>query len=859
MYSPEFYNSIHELITKQSQTLPNAIAIKHKKESITYQDLEISTNQINAFLHNKHITKGDVIAVVMDRSIPMAVCLLAILKAGATYLAIDPSLPIDRIRYLLADSSAKYVISSKKYEALSTGYTDKILFEDAWLNRGNYPEDFLPVARGCDDLIYIIYTSGSTGQPKGVGVSHKGLINLLLYRLKAPGVCKDDNMLGLSSMSFDIAQEELYLPLISGALLTIVDREITRDGSALLEIVRAEGITLMQATPYIWQMMLEAGWDTPLPLTIFCGGEAMTNELAGKLSDRCKEVWNMYGPTEATICTTVKKITDKNEPITIGKPIENARVYILDEHLTEVVPGAEGELYIGGAGVTKGYINRPELTAEKFIDDQFSTIPGEKMYRTGDLGRRLKNGDIQFLGRKDNQIKLRGNRIEKEEIEYQLKLQKNIKDAIVTVYEDGVKNARLMAYLTLKEPLKHDGIAALTSYCKGELKKILPEHMVPSNYEVIDAIPLLPSGKINLKALPRPNIQDAVAEYAAPDTELEKMLIAIWIKHIGIHNIGIHDNFFDLGGTSLIALKTKIQIEKLTNRRLSPSVLFKYPTIQQLAAAINSVTEEPYKSLVPIQPDGTRIPLYIVHGIGLNVLRFRNLALDLGADQPMYGLQAVTDQTESLDTIEAIASFYVEEIVRQNPTGPYIIGGYSIGGVIAYEMTRQLKKAGKAVKGLVIFDAAIQIPTHQYPLLKKILVKTYRQFPKLKFRVTSFINKPKENIAYIKALYSKKFTKGFYGIHDTYGLPDYMQHVIIKFKNAFNKYVIVPYDVTIDLFSSEKVYYLDDPKFLGWKKYARHGVNVYPVSSSHDTMFDTPHHLEIARVLQQRLDELNNQ
>lgn len=319
-YNPE-NNSIHELITKQSQKSPDTIAIKHKKDSITYAELEISTNQINAFLHSKKIAKGDVIAVAMDRSIPLAACLLAIMKAGGTYLPIDPNLPVERITYLLEDSSAKKIIVSKKYEELFADYTDKIIFDDVWLNRADYPEDFQPVTTGCDDLVYIIYTSGSTGHPKGVGVSHKGLINLLLYRLTAPGVTENDNMLGLTTMSFDIAQEELYLPLISGALLTIVDMEITRDGSALLEIVRNEHITLMQATPYIWQMMLESGWDAPLPIKIFCGGEALTNELAGKLLERCSEVWNMYGPTETTICTTVKKITDSKELITIGKPI----------------------------------------------------------------------------------------------------------------------------------------------------------------------------------------------------------------------------------------------------------------------------------------------------------------------------------------------------------------------------------------------------------------------------------------------------------------------------------------------------------------------------------------------------------
>jgi amino acid adenylation domain-containing protein len=856
-YNPE-NNSIHELITKQSQKSPDTVAIKHKKDRITYRELEISTNQVNAFLHTKNITKGDVIAVAMDRSIPMAACLLAIMKAGGTYLPVDPNLPIERIAYILEDSSAKKIIVSKKYEELFAEYTDKIIFDDIWLNRSDYPEDFPSVDTDCDDLIYIIYTSGSTGHPKGVGVSHKGLINLLLYRLTAPGVTENDNMLGLTTMSFDIAQEELYLPLISGALLTIVDMEITRDGSALLEIVKTEHITLMQATPYIWQMMLESGWDTPLPIKIFCGGEALTNELAGKLLDRCSEVWNMYGPTETTICTTVKKITDSKELITIGKPIENARVYILDENLNKVMPGIEGELYISGVGVTKGYINRPELTAEKFIEDKFSTIPGEKMYKTGDLGRLLQNGEIQFIGRKDNQIKLRGYRIEKEEIEYQLKLQDGIKDALVTVYEDSVKNARLVAYLTLRKQLNDDDIAGLIDNCKNELKKALPEHMVPANYEVIAEMPLLPSGKINLKALPKPNIQDAVSEYTAPDTEIEKMLVEVWEDHIGIKKIGITDNFFDLGGTSLIAVKTKIQIEKLTNKRLSPSVLFKYPTIKQLAGALNDFIEEPYKSLVPIQPNGSRIPMYIVHGIGLNVLNFRNLAVDLGADQPIYGLQGVSEHPELLDTIEETAAFYNAEIIRQNPTGPYVIAGYSIGGVIAYEMVKQLKEAGKDVKALIMFDTAIQIPTHQYPILKKIYVKTFRQFPKLKFRVASFINKPKENIAYIKAVYGNKFVKGVYNKHETYGLPDYMQETIIKLKEGFNRYVILPYDVKIDLFSGEKLYYLDDPEYLGWKKYALQGITVYHVSGNHDTIFDAPHHQQVAKLLQKRLDEINN-
>lgn len=857
-YNPN-HRSIHELIRWQSHKLPQTIAIKHNEDSITYNDLEISTNQINAFLQTKNIKRGDVIAVAMDRSIHMAVSLLAIMKAGATYLPIDPDLPVERIAYLLEDSSSKKVIVSKKYERLFSTYTDKIIFEDAWLARTDYPEDFLAIDTYDDDLIYIIYTSGSTGQPKGVGVSHKGLINLLKYRLIAPGIDANDNVLGLTTMSFDIAQEELYLPLISGALLTIVDKEITRDGSALLEIVKNEQITLMQATPYIWQMMLESGWDTPLSLKAFCGGEALTNELAKKLLGLCKEVWNMYGPTETTICTTVKKITDSKELITIGKPIDNTGVYILDEHLNKVMPGIEGELYICGIGVTKGYINRDDLTAEKFIDDKFSPVPGKKMYKTGDLGRWLKNGEIQFIGRSDKQIKLRGYRIEKEEIEFQLRQHENIKDAIVEVYEDSVKNARLVAYLTLKTPVNKNEIGALINTCRKKLKKVLPEHMLPANFEVLQKIPLLPNGKVDIKALPKPSIQGNTAKRVGPTNELEKMLVEIWEENIGIKNIGITDDFFELGGTSIIAVKTKIAIEAITSKRLSPSILFKYSTIQKLARVISDFTEEEYKSLVAIQPDGTRIPVYIVHGIGLNVLNFRTLAVDLGPDQPVYGLHGVplSGHQESLDTIERIAEFYNMEILKQNPKGPYIIAGYSIGGVIAYEMVKQLKAAGKGVKALVMFDTAVQLPTHQYPLLRKIWAKGLRQFPKLKFRLLSFIKYPKATTAYLKTIYGKRFAHGDHQKHDIQGLPDYMQQTIIRLKHAFDQYVIVPYEVKIDIFSTQKLYYLDDPEFLGWRKYALQGVNVYRVSSSHHTMFDINYHQELANLLQKRLDEIN--
>jgi thioesterase domain-containing protein/acyl carrier protein len=660
-------------------------------------------------------------------------------------------------------------------------------------------------------------------------------------------------------MSFDIAQEELFLPLISGALLTIADKEIARDGSALLDIVSNEKITFMQATPYIWHMMIESGWNDHLPIRAISGGEALTAYLAEKLLQRCNEVWNMYGPTETTICATAKKIIKPTE-ITIGKPIDNVRVYILNEKLSKVQVGEEGEIFIAGDGVAKGYINRPDLTEERFIDDIYG-ISGQKMYKTGDLGRLLSNNEIQFIGRIDNQIKFRGYRIETEEIEYKLKQYENIKNAIVTVFHGPLKDALLVAYVVLKVPLSDDNLEYWINDVKEDLKRKLPGHMVPTSIVIIPKIPLLPSGKVNMKALPQPDLKSSHNDVAAPTSELERTLIEIWEKNIGVNNIDVNDDFFDLGGTSLIAVKTKIQIENTTNKRLSPSILFKYPTIKKLAEVIANSSIEHNKALVPIKPEGSKIPLYIVHGIGLNVLNFRSLAYSLDEDQPVFGLKAVVleDQDKPLNTIESIASFYIDEILNNNPATTFAIAGYSIGGVIAYEMAKQLKARGKEVAILAMFDTAVQIPTHQFPLVKKMIVKSLRQINKLKFRVGSFIKYPEENINYLKTIYIKKYKELFYNIKDSYGLPEYMENTIAHLKAAFNLYKIKPLDIEIYLFAGKKVYYLDDPKFLGWKKYALRGVKVHNLSSNHDNMFEHPYNKEIAQVLQQKLNEINCQ
>jgi amino acid adenylation domain-containing protein len=784
---------------------------------------------------------------------------LGLLKAGITYLPIDPSLPVERVDFLMKDAGAERLISAQKYQELYAGF-NQISFDAIWAEKDKYTFEPNTDLNSAHHLVYICFTSGSTGLPKGVGISQQSLLNLLNYRLIAPGVSNHDNMIGLTTMSFDISEEELYLPLIAGAQLTIVDQDIARDGNALLEVIKSENITLMQATPYIWQMMIEAGWKEKLPLVAFCGGEALTKQLANQLLERCKELWNMYGPTETTICTMAKKLNLTDELITIGKPIANAAVYVLNENLQKVEAGLEGELYISGIGVANGYINRPELSAQKFIPDPFSANFDQKMYSTGDLVKQLPNGDLQFLGRIDTQVKVRGYRIETEEIEHQLKMHKAIKDALVVVFKDVVANARLVAYLTLQSGAKNNTALALEIELKENLKKALPEYMVPVDYVFINEMPLLPSGKVDRKRLPAPEIKNNSASYVAPHTNLEQIITDIWINNIGIKTIGVNDNFFALGGTSLIALKTKIQIEKKLNKRLSPSILFKFPTIKELANYLESAVDEDYKSLVPIKTKGSKIPLYMVHGIGLNVLTFKDMVDKMDDDQPVYGLQAVDidHQTTPLNTFEKIAAFYNSEIIKHNPNGPYAISGYSIGGVIAYEMVKQLKEQGKDVKLLVMFDTAIQLPTHQYPFLKKLFRKGLRQFPKLKFRVQTLYHKPVKTVKYLINFYKNELNtlvNKRFGGHD---LPEYMVKTMDSIVHAFYQYKIIAAPIHIDLFVADKLFFLDDPKFLGWKNYANKGVTTYHIAGGHDDLFYPPFGGEVANLLQKRLNEIND-
>jgi thioesterase domain-containing protein/acyl carrier protein len=713
----------------------------------------------------------------------------------------------------------------------------------------------------------VLYTSGSTGKPKGVQIAHHSLVNLMYSLQKAPGITSADKMLAVATISFDIAGVDIYLPLSAGAEIILADSITAKDGRALLDIIRGQNVTILQATPYTWRMMLEVGWEEHLPIKVFCGGEAMAKDLAERLIPRSNEVWNMYGPTETTIYSIIKHVTDAND-ITIGWPVDNTQVYILDEEKNNLTNGEIGEIYIGGAGMAWGYLNRPELTAERFIDNPFT--PGEKIYRTGDLAKLKPDGDIVYLGRIDHQVKVRGYRIELGEIEHNLGKQTGIKQAVVIAREDTPGIPRLVAYVVLESG--QTGIAeksTLDTWDKA-LLEVLPEYMMPDDYVLMDIIPSTPNGKIDRKAMPKPDYShiNRSGEYVAPRTSNEKLVADIWEELMGLNEISIFDNFFQLGGRSLVAVKIMARLEQETGKRLPLATLFEYSTVEKLAARLEIDAEAiTWESLVPIKPKGSKMPLYIVHGAGLNVLLFNALAMNMDEEQPVYGLQAkgLNGIDEPLDVMEEIAANYVDEIINHDPVGPYAVAGYSLGGLIAYEMAKQMLAMGKDVKMLAMFDTYADQTQIYDSWLKKKLTNGWFFVKQLAFTPVLLVQDPKRTIEYKSREVGRRIQKIYKNIFPDKvkkkeGFSAYTDDIHEKSLAAQRNYLLTPVNIAIELFRAKKhTFYMDDFKFLGWKPFALKGVNVHDIPGEHNTIFAPPNDKQFAKVLQECLDKAANQ
>lgn len=858
--------SLPLLISRNLEKHAVKTAIRFYDTSITNGGLLAKSNQLAGLLIKKGIKRGDFVAVALDRSIEMVVTILAVMKAGAAYIPLDPTYPHDRINFMLQDSGAKLLLTNQKYQGYFSSNAEEVLLEDILPELGSFSTENPDIKINCDDLAYLLYTSGSTGQPKGVLVGHNNIVNLLSSIQKWPGITADDRMLAISTISFDIAGLELFLPLISGAEMLMADTETAKDGYQLLKLIKSAEINLIQATPATFRMLIDAGWQNEkLPFRVFCCGEALQPDLAKKLTTLCYGLWNMYGPTETTIYSTGKQIFYEDEVITIGRPIDNTQVYILNEQLGLVTEGDIGEIFIGGEGVAKGYLNQPELTATRFPEDIYSEVPGRKMYRTGDLGRFLKNGEIEFLGRADHQVKIRGHRVELGEIESQLSRQENISQVVVIAREDQPGNQQLVAYVNA--PLvTNNNKKEWVSIWKTALKEALPPFMVPAQIVLLSEFPLTPNKKIDRKALPKPEnaTTDINFGFVSPRTNIEKLVSDIWCDVLNLPAISIYDNFFEIGGHSLSAVQIMARLEKETGHRLPLASLFESPTIESLALLLQmdgkSIT---WDSLVPIRPKGSKTPLYIVHGGGLNVLLFNTLAIHMDPEQPIFGLQAkgLNGIDTPLDKLEDIATHYVSEIIKQNPDGPFALAGYSFGGIVAFEMAKQLQAIGKEVKVLALFDSYANQSAYAYPRHIRVLKKIRSYIYRFLYTFILLLKNPISTFKYKTRMINMKLKTFYWKLNygkfkDQVGFFGYSVEIDNMNQKAADNYFLRPYNGKIDLFRAKvRTYYMEEPKYLGWKKYALKGVQVHDIPGDHNYIFAPPNDKEFASVLQNCLNQ----
>ncbi len=577
--APAPWPTVPAWFAAQARETPEAVAVSMGNRSLTYRELDAKSSALAVALRSRRIGSSDVVAVFLVRSPEMVIGLLGILKAGAAYLPLDPALPAQRVEFLLADAEVSLILTQRELRSALPPTSSTVLdIEDVSAS----PAESHIGHPSSDDLAYLIYTSGSTGNPKGTEIEHAALVNLLAAMLREPGLSAKDTFVAVTTLSFDIATLEIFAPLLCGAKLVLASRDQVIDPEQLADLLDSADATVMQATPSTWRMLIESGWMGRPSLRMWCGGEALAPDAAENLMARGSELWNLYGPTETTIWSAAHRVRSGENPILIGRPIANTQMYILDEHLQPVPVGVTGELFIGGHGVARAYRGRPELTASRFLPNPFDPIQAPRMYRTGDLARYRVDGQIQLLGRTDHQIKLRGHRIEPGEIEVVIERHPAVRQAVVVVDGEG-SGRQLVAYI------RYTDASQDVDQIRSWLRERLPDYMVPGVLVPLDEFPLTPNGKIDRKRLPSLQKVSRVSrgDSITPRNQTEQRISELWSDALHIDRPGIRDNFFDLGGHSLLLVQLHARMKREFNANITAVDLFRYPTIEALASFLD--------------------------------------------------------------------------------------------------------------------------------------------------------------------------------------------------------------------------------------------------------------------------------
>ena len=706
--------TIHALFEEQVARTPEGTAVALGERRLTYRELNERANKLARYLGKRGVGPGTPVAVYMDRTVEMVVALAGTLKAGGAYVPMDPSYPRERLEFMLEDTHAPVLLTEEKFLATLPGHGAHAIRLDAdWETvageRGDNPESGV----GADDCAYIIYTSGSTGKPKGVCCKHKSVLNLFADFARRVPIAPGDRCSLWTSVSFDVSVYEIFSALTAGGALHIASDAIRFDSGTYFEWLSENCISSAYVPPLMLDDLLTWIEKNPGRLglkRLLVGVEPIDEKLLAAIMARVPglAIINGYGPTETTICSTLFDVhpeTARDRITPIGRPVQNSRIYILDPFLRPVPPGVRGEIYIGGEGLARGYLNRPELTAERFVPDPFSEASDRRLYKTGDTARYLADGTIEFIGRVDYQVKVRGFRVEPGEVEAVLGQHPSVKDSVVIAKSDRTGTKRLIAYVVANEKK-----ISLVSDLRSFLKDTLPDYMVPAGFVIMESFPLTPNGKLDRDALPEPEISraDLQGTYVAPRDEIEIHLSQIWEKVMGVNPIGVNDSFFDLGGHSLLAVRLFAEITKAFGTNIPLAAIFQSPTIGEIASMIRGEgLARSGESLIAIQPKGTKPPVFFVHAYGGGVFFYRELSDNLGTDQPFYGLQAVglDGKRPPHSRVQDMAAYYIEEMRKVQPEGPYYIGGRCLGAYVALEMANLLHARGDVVGLLCILDS----------------------------------------------------------------------------------------------------------------------------------------------------------
>jgi len=853
---------VSRLVEAHAFRQPDAVAVVYGDRRLSYRELNARANRLARQLVRLGVKPEVLVGICVERSAEMVVGMLAILKAGGAYVPLDPSYPPDRLSFMLRDSGVQVLVYGRSA-------ADRIPESDAVrvvldVDRAPEPgdEENLPSAPSARELMYVIYTSGSTGQPKGVAVEHASVLNLVRTSAEDFGFGPSDVWTVVHSFGFDFSVWEIWGCLCSGGRLIVVPGHVVQSPVAFYDLLRRERVTVLNQIPSaLRNFLVSASPDCDLRVSdvrlIVCGGEAFPRELASELLAWNIPLWNFYGPTEATVWATNLRVTSSDFPgayVPIGRPMRNVTARILDEEGAPVPPGSTGELYLGGAGLARGYWKRSDLTAERFIPDPFSDTPGERLYRTGDLARSAEDGCLEFVGRVDTQVKVRGYRIELGEIEAAIVADPAIREAVVVAREDEPEVKRLIAYVVTAP-----GRATATWELREWLRKRLPEYMVPSAFVVLEKFPLNANGKIDRSALPLPEkVRPQSPGYAAPRDAVEIKLGQLWEKVLGVEPVGMHDDFFELGGHSLTAVRLFVQIEKNFGLSLPLAAIFQARTLGRLAALVRQEGNSPsWSLLVPIQTKGARPPLFCVHALGGNVLSYENLWRHLGAGQPFYGLQSKgLDGQPPNRTVSEMAAQYVEAIRRLQPEGPYFLAGWSFGGKIAFEMARTLRASGQGVALLALIDSVNAPPPPAHEEGGPVRHASRR----LRFQLEAMRRLPAgQRIVHFGRKTAVAFRWAALRIRERSeerSIPQPLRVINAANDVADREYVGAGYDGSAILFRANYPVADAPDRSLGWASAVRGGLEIVDVPGDHFTLVEEPHVQVLARELALRIDRL---